>query len=84
METLLECENISENVRLVVNNALQMLNDKRLSKDEAQKYIQDWFLALHKNGQIFTDDERLFLKENSPKGLGVQNSIVWSIISIFK
>jgi hypothetical protein len=77
---------VSDEVELIIQNALSRVEDKRFGIDEAKKYILDWLLELKNKGYTFSVYEASLydLVKPEAKSHTLSNSIARSIISIFR
>lgn len=77
---------VSDEVQLIIQNALSRVEDKRLGVDEAKKYILDWLLELKNKGYNFSVYEASLYDLVKPEANNAKlsNSIARSIINIFR
>lgn len=77
---------VSDKLKMVIDNSIMRIDDKRFSVEEAQEYIWGWSMKLQNQGYKFSEYEAEFLNSNiKPKyKTNLANSFARSIINIFQ
>lgn len=76
---------ISNELLLVVHNAMSRLDDNRYDRKQAKKYIYDWYLTLIKEGYKFSKyEQKLFQIVKPERKLNILGAIASSILIMFR
>ena len=85
LEHFMDSNLLSQNVYLVLGNAIEMLKDGSFVKKEAMEYIADWIEKLRKRKYELTSMDEAVYKKVKPKAYsGVLSSLAYSISAMFR
>ncbi|MEY8443374.1 hypothetical protein AALA52_03835 [Lactococcus ileimucosae] len=85
IEDFLSTGEVSDDLLLVIQNAMMWLDDGRCDRQQAKKYIYDWYLTFVKNGRKFSKHEKkLFQLVQQERKSNVLGAIASSIMFMFR
>jgi hypothetical protein len=85
LEHFMDSNLLSQNVYLVLGNAIERLKDGSFVKKEAMEYIADWIEKLRKRKYELTSMDEAVYKKVKPKAYsGALSSLAYSISAMFR
>lgn len=85
LESYLSEGEVSQELALVVQNVLMWLDGGQFTRQEAKKYVYDWYLAFVKDGRKFSQyEKKVFQLVQQERKSNVLGAIASSIMFMFR